>query len=53
MDKDIEAVERGAGAGIMHLIGQTELTAGKSSRLGKKVLINIGYNILKRNLRHR
>ena len=51
VDKDIKAVERAVGAGIVHLIGETEVIAGKGSRLGKKVLINVGYNILKRNLR--
>ena len=51
VDKDIEAIDRAAQAGVVHLIGETEVMADKGSGLGKKVLINVGYNILKKNLR--
>lgn len=51
IEKDIEAVERAARAGVVHLIGENEVMAEKGSKLGKKILINFGYNILKRNLR--
>ena len=51
VDKDIEAIDRAARASVVHMIGETEVMAEKSFRLGKKVLINVGYNILKKNLR--
>ena len=51
VDKDIEKVDRAVLAGIVHLIGETEVIAEKGSGFGKKVLINTFYNILKRNLR--
>ncbi|RVX20638.1 Potassium transporter 5 [Vitis vinifera] len=51
VDKDIEAIDRAARAGVVHFIGENEVIAEKGSKLGKKVLINVGYNILKKNLR--
>lgn len=51
VDKDIETIDRATRAGVVHLIGETEVMAEKGSKLGKKVLINVGYNILKKNLR--
>ena len=36
---------------MVHFIGENEVIAEKGSKLGKKVLINVGYNILKKNLR--
>ena len=49
--KDIEVIDRAAQVGVVHLIGETEVMADKGSRFGKRVLINVGYNILKKNLR--
>ncbi|RVW54550.1 Potassium transporter 5 [Vitis vinifera] len=51
VDKDMEAIDRAARAGVVHFIGENEVIAEKGSKLGKKVLINVGYNILKKNLR--
>ncbi|KAJ9696432.1 hypothetical protein PVL29_008583 [Vitis rotundifolia] len=51
VDKDIEAIDKGARPGVVHLISENELMAEKGSRLREKVLINVGYNILKKNLR--
>ena len=53
VDKDIEAIDRAMQAGVVHLIGEIEVMAKKGSKLGKKVLINVGYNILKKNLRQK
>ncbi|RVX20640.1 Potassium transporter 5 [Vitis vinifera] len=53
VDKDIEAIDRATQAGVVHLIGEIEVMAKKGSKLGKKVLINVGYNILKKNLRQK
>ena len=49
--KDIEVIDSAAQVGVVHLIGETEVMADKGSRFGKRVLINVGYNILKKNLR--
>ena len=50
VDKNIEAIDRVSRASVVHLIGETKVIAKKGSRLGKKVLINVYYNILKKNL---
>ncbi|KAF8401512.1 hypothetical protein HHK36_012452 [Tetracentron sinense] len=47
-EKKEKVVER---AGVVHLMGETEVVAGKGSGLGKKVLINYAYNFMKSNLR--
>ncbi|KAJ9696431.1 hypothetical protein PVL29_008582 [Vitis rotundifolia] len=51
IDKNIEAIDRGARPGVVHLISEIKVMAEKGSKLGKNVLINVGYNILKKNLR--
>ena len=45
VDKENEAIDKAAWAGVI------EVMAKKGSKLGKNVLINVGYNILKKNLR--
>ena len=37
--------------GIVYLVGENEVIAGKEAELGKRILINYGYNFLRRNLR--
>ena len=49
--KEIEAIERALEAGIVHLIGESEVAASKGAGIGKKILIDYGYNFLKKNLR--
>ncbi|KAF7804831.1 potassium transporter 5-like [Senna tora] len=49
--REIEAIEKAMGAGIVHLIGENEVVASKGGNIGKKMLINYAYNFLKRNLR--
>ncbi|MED6198393.1 hypothetical protein PIB30_065934 [Stylosanthes scabra] len=50
-DETIEAIEKALEAGIVHLIGESEVVASKGSGIGKKFLINYAYNFLKKNLR--
>ncbi|XP_015951095.1 potassium transporter 5 [Arachis duranensis] len=47
----IEEIEKGLEAGIVHLIGESEVVASKGSGIGKKILINYAYNFLKKNLK--
>lgn len=51
IEKEIEAVEVASGAGIVHLISENEVIASKGANIGKRILIDYGYNFLKRNLR--
>ncbi|XP_054803719.1 potassium transporter 5-like isoform X2 [Prosopis cineraria] len=49
--RDIEAVERAMRAGVVHLIGESEVVASEGANIGSKILINYAYNFLKKNLR--
>ena len=49
--REIEAVDKAWHAGIVHLIGETEVVAGKGSSIGKQILIDYAYTFLRRNLR--
>ncbi|GMY16854.1 potassium transporter 5-like [Fagus crenata] len=51
IEREIEAVDKAWHAGIVHLIGETEVVAGKGSSIGKKILIDYAYTFLRRNLR--
>ncbi|XP_059439737.1 potassium transporter 5-like [Corylus avellana] len=51
VEKEIEVVDKACKAGVVHLIGETEVVAGTSSSIGKRIVINYAYNFLKRNLR--
>ncbi|XP_019452632.1 PREDICTED: potassium transporter 5-like [Lupinus angustifolius] len=51
IEKQVEAIEKAARAGIVHLIGESEVIAGKGSGIGKKILIDCAYNFMKNNLR--
>ncbi|KAK6940950.1 Potassium transporter [Dillenia turbinata] len=50
-EKDVQVLERAWRAGVVHLIGESEVIAGKGANIGKKILIDYVYNILRRNLR--
>ncbi|KAK6937414.1 Potassium transporter [Dillenia turbinata] len=50
-EKDVQVVEMAWRAGVVHLVGESEVIAGKGSNIGKQILINYAYNILRRNLR--
>jgi len=51
VEKGVEAIEKAAREGIVHLIGESEVVASKGASLRKRILINYGYNFLKKNLR--
>ncbi|KAG6647810.1 potassium transporter 5-like [Carya illinoinensis] len=51
VEREIEGVENARRAGVVHLIGENEVVAGKGAGLAKRFLINYGYNFLKKNLR--
>ncbi|GAB4829806.1 hypothetical protein Ancab_019460 [Ancistrocladus abbreviatus] len=51
LEMEIEVLETAYKAGVVHLMGESEVVAGKGAGLGKKLLINCGYNFLKKNLR--
>ncbi|KAM3735841.1 hypothetical protein ACB098_10G118400 [Castanea mollissima] len=38
-------------AGVVHLMGETEVVAGEEASMGKRIIKNYAYNFLKRNLR--
>ncbi|XP_022769813.1 potassium transporter 5-like [Durio zibethinus] len=49
--KEIELVEQACQAGVVHLVGETDVIAGKGAGVGKKFLIDYAYNFMKKNLR--
>ncbi|KAK8960084.1 Potassium transporter 5 [Platanthera guangdongensis] len=51
VEEEIGAVEREWRAGVVHLLGETEVVAGEGSGLLKRLAIDYGFNLLKRNLR--
>ncbi|GAB4829812.1 hypothetical protein Ancab_019465 [Ancistrocladus abbreviatus] len=51
LEKEIEVLEKAYKAGVVYLMGESEVVARKGAGLEKKVLINCGYNFLKKNLR--
>jgi len=51
VEREIEALEKACRAGVVHLIGETEVVAGKTAGIGKRILIDYAYNFLRRNLR--
>ncbi|KAB2616238.1 potassium transporter 5-like [Pyrus ussuriensis x Pyrus communis] len=51
LDREIEAIDKAWRWGVVHLIGENEVTAAKGAGLAKRILIDYAYNILKRNLR--
>ncbi|KAK3041481.1 hypothetical protein RJ639_000458 [Escallonia herrerae] len=50
MEREIEVLDKAWRAGIVHLVGEHEVVAGKGANLGKRILIDYAYNFLKRNL---
>ncbi|KAF5931319.1 hypothetical protein HYC85_032192 [Camellia sinensis] len=51
MEREIEVLEKAWRSGIVHLVGENEVIAGKGAGIGKRVLINYAYSFLRRNLR--
>lgn len=50
LEKQIETLDQAWRAGVVHLIGESEVVPGKGANIGKRILIDYGYNFLKRNL---
>ncbi|KAK9139398.1 hypothetical protein Scep_009079 [Stephania cephalantha] len=51
VEKEVETVEKRWREGVVHLLGESEVVAGEGANLGKKIVINYAYNLLRRNLR--
>ncbi|GMY16855.1 potassium transporter 5-like [Fagus crenata] len=51
LEREIEALDQASRAGIVHLIGENEVVAGKGAGIAKRFLINYAFNFLKKNLR--
>ncbi|KAI4319422.1 hypothetical protein MLD38_033020 [Melastoma candidum] len=49
--RDVEAIEGAWDAGVVHLVGESDVAAGKGSGIRKRITINYGYNFLKRILK--
>jgi len=51
VEREIEGLDEAWRAGVVHLIGNNEVVAGKEAGIGKRFLINYAYNFLRKNLR--
>jgi len=51
MEIEVGVVEKAWLDGVVHLVGESEVVAGKGAGLGKRILIDYGYRFLRRNLR--
>ncbi|XAR61298.1 hypothetical protein NMG60_11034951 [Bertholletia excelsa] len=51
LEREIEVLDQAWRAGVVHLLGESEVIASKGAGVGKRILIDYGYNFLKRNLR--
>ncbi|KAL0370588.1 UNVERIFIED_CONTAM: Potassium transporter 5 [Sesamum angustifolium] len=51
MERDMADLDRAWRSGVVHLVGEHEVVAGKGANIGKRVLIDYAYNFLKKNLR--
>ncbi|XP_045799132.1 potassium transporter 5-like [Trifolium pratense] len=51
IEKEVEVVEKATRAGVVHLIGESEVIAGDGAGIAKRILIDYAYSFLKRNLR--
>ncbi|KAE9589227.1 hypothetical protein Lal_00000544 [Lupinus albus] len=51
IQKQVEAIEKASRSGIVHLIGESEVIAGKGAGLWKRILIDCAYTCMKNNLR--
>ncbi|CAO2824502.1 unnamed protein product [Amaranthus hypochondriacus] len=51
LENEIEVIDRAWRAGVVHMMGESEVMASKGSGIGKKIVIDLAFNFLKRNLR--
>lgn len=50
IDREIESLNKAIDAGIIHLVGASEVVAGKGSGIAKRFMIDYVYSFLRRNL---
>ncbi|KAK9757001.1 hypothetical protein RND81_01G134100 [Saponaria officinalis] len=51
LEKEIVVIEKAARVGVVHMMGETEVVSGKGAGVGKKIVIDLAYNFIKKNLR--
>lgn len=51
LEREIEVVDKALKAGVVHMMGESEVMANKGAGIGKKIVIDTVFSILKRNLR--
>ncbi|XAR61301.1 hypothetical protein NMG60_11034957 [Bertholletia excelsa] len=51
MEREMEVLDQACQAGVVHLVGESEIVAREGAGIWKKILIDYMYNFLKRNLR--
>ncbi|KAJ8435733.1 hypothetical protein Cgig2_017712 [Carnegiea gigantea] len=51
MEREMEVIDKACHFGIVHMMGESEVVSEKGSNLGKRFVIDFGYNFLKRILR--
>ncbi|KAK1316106.1 Potassium transporter 5 [Acorus calamus] len=50
-EREVEKVEREGRVAVVHLVGESEVAAGKDSSVLKRVVIDYAYDFLRRNVR--
>lgn len=48
---EIAVIDNARRAGIVHMMGESEVMAGKGASIGKKIVIDFAFNFMRRNLR--
>lgn len=51
MENEIEVIDNAWRSGVVHMMGESEVMACKGSGVGKRIIIDVAFNVLKRNLR--
>ncbi|GAV79087.1 K_trans domain-containing protein [Cephalotus follicularis] len=51
VEREIKVIDQAMDAGVVHLVGESEVVAGKGSNVFKRILIDYAYNFLVKNLR--
>ncbi|GMH30984.1 hypothetical protein Nepgr_032827 [Nepenthes gracilis] len=51
LEEEMAVLDKAWRGGVVHLMGENEVVAGKGSGIGKKILIDYGYSFLRKNLR--
>uniref|UniRef100_A0A803MWQ1 Potassium transporter n=1 Tax=Chenopodium quinoa TaxID=63459 RepID=A0A803MWQ1_CHEQI len=51
LENEIVMIDQARCSGVVHMMGESEVIASKGSSVGKKIVIDLAFNFLKRNLR--